>query len=151
MHRLKKFTVPCVHSLHHFRMEEQIQSAPSEVVSQGLVPVLESDPVSQHGMETVQQQVADTEDDREMGEVVEGEGEGREEGEGEMLALVESSENLQPSTSHEVVKPVSVPVEQEVMEGGDEVRVVAADEQLVEPLMDHTQKPVDQVLHHLAT
>ena len=108
------------------------------------MPVLEPDPVSQHGMETVQQQVADTEDDREMGEVVEGEGEGRE-GEGEMLALVESSENLQPSTSHEVVKPVSVPVEQEVMEGGDEVRVVAADEQLVEPLVDHTQKLVDQV------
>ena len=124
---------------------------PSDVVSQGPVPVPELDQSSQHGMETVQQ-VADTEQGREdeMGEGV------REESGEEVISIhVESSENLEPSTSHKVVKPISEPVQPEAMQaaaavvveggegGGEEegVMVVAADEQSLE----HTQKPVDQV------
>ena len=120
-----------------------MQAMPSAVVSQAPNLVLEPDLVSQHGMETVQQQVADTEQDREMRDVVkEGEGEGE-----EVISVhVESSESLQPSTSHEVVKPVSIPVGPEVMEGRDTVQVVAADEQLVQPQVEQTLKPIEQVM-----
>ena len=118
----------------HCRMDTETMS--SEVVSEG--PMLEPEPVSRHGMQTVQQ-VADTEEERGM--VCEGERVG--EGEVVISVHVESSESLLPSTSREVVKPVSVPVEPEtVMEGGEEVRVVAADEQHVQPVL----KPAEQVL-----
>ena len=85
-----------------------MQVMPSEAVSQGPVPVPEQDPSSQHGMET-----ADTEQSQ-TGRVKEGEGEGEDE---EVITVhVESSESLQPSTSQELVKPVSEPVQQEAGE-----------------------------------
>ena len=117
-------------------MDAEVQAMPSEAVSEG--PMLEMEPVSQHGIQTVQQ-VADTEEDREM--VCEGEREG--EGEVVISVHVESSESLLPSTSREVVKPVLVSVEPEtMMEGGEEIRVAAADEQLMQPPV---QKPAEQV------
>ena len=131
-----------------FRMEEDMQAAPSDAVSRAPVPVpvSESDPVSQHGMGTVQQQVADTEQDSEMM----GEGDGEE----VVSVHVESSESLQPTTSQsgpELVIPVSVlaGAGQEVMEGGEAVEVRAADERpehLQQPA-EQAPKPVEQVVH----
>ena len=91
------------------RADEAMQVMPSEAVSQGPVPVPEQDPSSQHGMET-----ADTERSQTGGVMREGEGEGVDE---EVITVhVESSESLQPSTSQELVKPVSEPVQQEAGE-----------------------------------
>ena len=126
-----------------------MQAAPSDAVSQAPVPVSESDPVSQHGMGTVQQQAADTEQGSEMM----GEGDGEE----VVSVHVESSESLQPTTSQsgqtspELVIPVSLlaGAGQEVMEGGEEVEVRAADErpeQLLQPA-EQALKPVEQVVH----
>ena len=86
-----------------------MQAMPSDVVSQGPVPVPEPDPSSQNGMET-----ADTEQ-QPSERAMEGEGEG---GEDEQVISmhVESSESLQPSTSQELVKPVSEQVERETTE-----------------------------------
>ena len=76
-----------------------MQAMPSDAVSQGLVPVPEPDPSSEHGMET-------TDVEREQGESGEGV-----ECEEVITVHVESSESLQPSTSQELVKPVSELVE----------------------------------------
>ena len=76
-----------------------MQAMPSDAVSQGIVLVPEPDPSSEHGMET-------TDVEREQGESGEGV-----ECEEVITVHVESSESLQPSTSQELVKPVSELVE----------------------------------------
>ena len=81
---------------------------PSDAVSQGLVPVPEPDPSSEHGMET-----ADVE--REQGESGEGV-----ECEEVITVHVESSESLQPSTSQEPVSELVEPVAVEMMTSSTE-------------------------------
>ena len=132
-----------------------MQVMPSEAVSQGPIPVPEPDPSSQHGMET-----ADTEREQSEGAT----GEGEVEGEEEVISVnVESSESLQPSTSQELVKRVSEPVQQEASVemttssaeaergGGEEEReresggkgeVVA---EVGEDALNQIKKPVEQV------
>ena len=133
-----------------FRADESMQVMPSEAVSQGPIPVREPDPSTQHGMET-----ADTE--REQSE-----GEGEVEGEEEVISVyVESSESLQPSTSQELVKRVSEPVQQEASVemttssaeaergGGEEERESGGKGEVVaevdEDSLNQIQKPVEQV------
>ena len=132
-----------------------MQVMPSEAVSQGPIPVPEPDPSSQHGMET-----ADTEREQSEGAT----GEGEVEGEEEVISVnVESSESLQPSTSQELVRRVSEPVQQEASVemttssaeaergGGEEEReresggkgeVVA---EVGEDALNQIKKPVEQV------
>ena len=136
-----------------FRADESMQVMPSEAVSQGPIPVREPDPSSQHGMET-----ADTEREQSEGAT----GEVEVEGEEEVISVyVESSESLQPSTSQELVKRVSEPVQQEASVemttssaeaergGGEEERESGGEGEVVaevdEDSLNQIQKPVEQV------
>ena len=126
-----------------------MQVMPSEAVSQGPIPVPEPD----HGMET-----ADTEREQSEGAT----GEGEVEGEEEVISVnVESSESLQPSTSQELVRRVSEPVQQEASVemttssaeaergGGEEERESGGKGEVVaevgEDALNQIKKPVEQV------
>ena len=119
---------------------------PSDAVSQGLVLVPEPDPSSEHGMET-----ADVE--REQGESGEGV-----ECEEVITVHVESSESLQPSTSQELVKPVSELVEPVAVEmmtssteagGGDGREGVREGEGEGVDASNQFEKPVEEVFLNL--
>ena len=121
-----------------------MQATTSNAVSQGPIPVPNLDEPSQNRMETVQQQVADTEQDR-NDEICEGmmAVEGEEDG---ISVNVESSEKIQPSTSDEAVKQMPQPVGPEAMmtegEVGGVVFVAAPDN---EQSLEHSKKPVGPV------